>query len=137
MSHAFGVVGLLVRGDRLWYRLNMVTKRRAMREFDIDNIFSAEMHDRYAAGIRAEAARRGVPLLDFKPEDGWAPLCAFLDKDVPADDFPRLNEAAVFRLVKYIVIARGLGAWALLGAAVWAAGRYGPLLWLWAVRWLS
>ena len=137
MSHTFGLVGLLVRPDRLWYRLNMVTKRRAQREYGIDSIFSVALHDRYLERTRAEAARRGVPLLDFMPEQGWAPLCDFLGADVPPEDFPRLNEADTFRIVKYIVIARGLGSWALLGGAVWAAGRYGPLLWHLAMERLS
>lgn len=36
-------------------------------------------------------------LLVYRPGDGWEPLCRFLDCDVPASDFPRLNDTAEFR----------------------------------------
>jgi hypothetical protein len=36
-------------------------------------------------------------LLDFKLEDGWAPLCAFLGKDTPDVPFPRANEIGAFK----------------------------------------
>jgi hypothetical protein len=42
-----------------------------------------------------ETIRRIVPeenLLNFNLSDGWAPLCAFLDKEVPDVDFPWVNE---------------------------------------------
>lgn len=35
-------------------------------------------------------------LLQYDVKDGWGPLCAFLDKPVPAGPFPRLNERADF-----------------------------------------
>lgn len=28
--------------------------------------------------------------------EGWKPLCNFLGRDVPIDDFPRVNDAAQF-----------------------------------------
>lgn len=31
-------------------------------------------------------------LLVFRVQDGWAPLCAFLGRDVPTEPFPHLNE---------------------------------------------
>jgi hypothetical protein len=30
-------------------------------------------------------------LLEWSVEDGWEPLCKFLDKDVPKEDFPHAN----------------------------------------------
>lgn len=41
--------------------------------------------------------RASVPperLLVFNPADGWAPLCAFLGKDVPNIAFPHVNRRA-------------------------------------------
>lgn len=35
-------------------------------------------------------------LLQFHVKDGWEPLCAFLDKPVPDESFPRLNQRADF-----------------------------------------
>lgn len=34
--------------------------------------------------------------LEWKVEDGWGPLCKFLGKEVPAEPFPRLNDASAF-----------------------------------------
>ena len=36
-------------------------------------------------------------LLVWDPSEGWAPLCDFLEVDVPAEPLPRLNDTASFR----------------------------------------
>ena len=36
-------------------------------------------------------------LLEFEARQGWEPLCKFLGKDIPATDFPRVNDAETFR----------------------------------------
>ncbi len=36
-------------------------------------------------------------LLVFQPEQGWAPLCDFLDRPVPDEPFPRVNSTEEFR----------------------------------------
>lgn len=36
-------------------------------------------------------------LLVYDVRQGWEPLCAFLGVDVPAEEFPRLNDAAAMR----------------------------------------
>jgi hypothetical protein len=44
--------------------------------------------------------RRTVPaerLLVFEVAQGWEPLCSFLGRPVPAEDFPRLNDTAEFQ----------------------------------------
>ncbi len=35
-------------------------------------------------------------LLEYRVEDGWETLCEFLGKDVPNQDFPRINETKTF-----------------------------------------
>ncbi len=42
------------------------------------------------------AALPGNRLLVFDVTEGWAPLCAFLGKPVPDNDFPRSNSTAEF-----------------------------------------
>jgi hypothetical protein len=47
-----------------------------------------------------EAVRRAVPadrLLEYRIGSGWGPLCDFLGKPVPDEEFPRLNDAAAFQ----------------------------------------
>jgi hypothetical protein len=36
-------------------------------------------------------------LLVWNPADGWDPLCAFLELDVPSEPLPRLNDSVAFR----------------------------------------
>ncbi|PYH92845.1 hypothetical protein BO71DRAFT_382826 [Aspergillus ellipticus CBS 707.79] len=36
-------------------------------------------------------------LLEWEVEDGWGPLCEFLDVEVPEEPFPNTNNPAVFR----------------------------------------
>ena len=47
-----------------------------------------------------EAVRRAVPserLLEWRPGDGWEPLCAALGVPVPREPFPHENTTAAFR----------------------------------------
>lgn len=51
-------------------------------------------YDRHNAEVRAS-----VPpdrLVDWRPSDGWAPLCKALGEDVPSDPFPHLNSREDF-----------------------------------------
>jgi hypothetical protein len=108
------------KNEEAWYQSVMstimprvITNTRAwMRGF-----FSAEMfwvqqalvHGHWQAFFRGDFANNGkwvlrehyamikglVPgnnLLEWQPSDGWAPLCTFLGKEVPAEDFPTGNE---------------------------------------------
>jgi len=36
-------------------------------------------------------------LLVIEPGDGWAPLCEFLEVDVPENDYPRINSTEDFQ----------------------------------------
>ena len=66
--------------------------------------FCADLGDR-AAMISAferhnDEVRRRVPpaqLLEWAPQDGWAPICARLGVAVPEDPFPVTNTTAEFR----------------------------------------
>lgn len=91
-----------------------------------------------ATKIMHEAMVRGMMIgqehrfLEWSVEDGWGPLCAFLGKDVPAVDFPRVNDteeinkirddtlkAALMRVVKRLLF--GLAVAIGLGAVAWRA----------------
>ena len=47
-------------------------------------------------GVRASVTEER--LLVFRAGDGWAPLCSFLGTEVPAAEYPRLNNAQQFRM---------------------------------------
>jgi hypothetical protein len=43
-----------------------------------------------------DAVRAGVPpdrLLEWRPGDGWAPICERLGRPVPSEPFPHVNNA--------------------------------------------
>lgn len=55
--------------------------------------------------------RRLVPkerLLEYKLGSGWEPLCAFLGREVPDVDFPKVNETASMHEKMSIIARRGL-----------------------------
>jgi len=66
--------------------------------------FTPDWNDRDSAMAAYErhnaAVRQGVPpgrLLEWKPDDGWEPLCAALELPVPSTAFPHKNSAKEFR----------------------------------------
>jgi sulfotransferase family protein len=52
-------------------------------------------YERHSAEVRA--AIEPGRLVEWRPADGWEPLCAALAVPVPAQPFPRTNDAAGFR----------------------------------------
>ena len=72
---------------------------RSVTDALMERTFGKPPPDRDACiGVFEEHARRvqaEVPadrLLVFRVQDGWEPLCTFLDCDVPDEPFPHLNE---------------------------------------------
>lgn len=85
----------------------------------LDRAWAIEVYEKHLAEVR-----RTVPparLLEFDVQHGWQPLCAFLDRPVPAGvPFPRLNDRRWFRRV---LLALRLVEWLLpallLAFAAW------------------
>lgn len=82
--------------DALTTRLRPVLQRMIW-----DGTFDGRFEDRaHAVEVferHNERVRRDVPeqrLLEFRVEQGWEPLCRFLDAEVPAEPFPHVNDAA-------------------------------------------
>jgi hypothetical protein len=68
------------------------------------NTFTADISDHDAAVAAYEAhnaaVRRDAPaerLVDWRPGDGWEPICAALDLPVPDEEFPHSNAREGFR----------------------------------------
>lgn len=78
-----------------------------------------------------ETVMREVPqdrLLVMDVKEGWAPLAKFLEKPIPAEEFPRVNEsAALDKQAKYL-FTKLAGTWvgilALLGGSTYFAVRW-------------
>ncbi len=63
----------------------------------------------YTDKIKAEI--KPERLLIYKVQDGWEPLCNFLGKEIPQEEFPHLNKSgAVYEDIKKCQKI-GLGIW--------------------------
>jgi hypothetical protein len=85
-------------GNPSWHR------RRAMVLAMLDARFTPDWADRDAAIAAYERhnqhVRDTVPperLVEWRPGDGWEPICTALSLDVPAAPFPHTNTTAEFR----------------------------------------
>ena len=70
----------------------------------VDRRFTSEWRDRDSAiaayNAHNEDVRASVSpgrLVEWWPGDGWAPLCAALDIDLPSEPFPHVNTKSEFR----------------------------------------
>lgn len=79
------------------------------------NDFSPTSPARQAFIDHYELVKKTVPadrMLEFRVQEGWEPLCEFLDEPVPETGFPRLNDASQF------VFAHGMMWWLAFGKMV-------------------
>jgi hypothetical protein len=91
-------------------------RRREMIRTLLAHRFTPAWRERDAA-IEAyerhnEQVRRAVPadrLIDWRPGDGWAPICAALELPVPDEPFPHVNTAAEFRARGSVASAQAAG----------------------------
>lgn len=74
-------------------------------------------------------------LLEWSVEDGWEPLCDFLGKEAPKEDFPRTNDAAGFKGREKQLMQIWLGGvfWN-IGKAAALVGLIATLIWSWRTR---
>ncbi len=63
----------------------------------------------YTDKIRAEIEPER--LLIYKVQDGWEPLCKFLNKEIPQEKFPYLNESVAMDEDFQVDMRKGLGIW--------------------------
>lgn len=62
--------------------------------------FEDKEHTRKVFETHIQNVKAHVPadqLLVYQVKEGWGPLCEFLGCEVPAEDFPHLNETAAFQ----------------------------------------
>lgn len=91
----------------LWTRL-LASKtgffRGSTRKEVRDN--ALDVYRRHNAMVRDMTAQSR--LLEFKLEQGWKPLCAFLEVEVPDVPFPRVNEGDVIKQVVSAFVKRSM-----------------------------
>lgn len=100
---------------------NMIHKliwQRAHRGTMPDRAKAVADYERHAAEVKARVPPE--KLLVYSVDQGWEPLCRFLDVPVPSVPFPKANDRAAF---KRMIGLLDCGAYAILAAiAIAAAG---------------
>lgn len=84
-----------------WIDPELFGEANQMCRMGFDGLFDDdfEKNGKKAFEEHYELVRRVVPadnLLEWKPQDGWEPLCKFLGKPVPSTPFPKANDKEVF-----------------------------------------
>lgn len=98
---------------------------RRKLDLSADELLTTKHYDAHMAWVRAEAAKRGRKVVEFEPKDGWEPLCKLVGKEAPKGvAFPHVNDASEVKMVVKILYTRGVVSWGVLGAALYAAGRW-------------
>lgn len=112
------VMTCLIPTDYWHWKVHQGVKVLIMRRFGFgdgpDGIFVLSLYEKHNNWVRDVAKRNGNPILEWQPEMGWEPLCTFLGKPVVDKTFPHLNDERTIRVLTYILIVRGLLAWAAL-----------------------
>ncbi|SMQ49842.1 unnamed protein product [Zymoseptoria tritici ST99CH_1A5] len=92
------------------------------------------IYEQHNASIVARAENEGRPLLQMRLEDGYEPLCKFLDKSVPDAAFPRGNDAASLRSKTYYgyTLISSLVVLSFLGCCLVPVACYKVLTMLWS-----
>ncbi len=62
-----------------------------------DKAYAIDVYHRHNESVEASFTADPTDFLVFEVSKGWAPLCEFLEKPVPAIEFPRTNSRDEFR----------------------------------------
>ena len=63
----------------------------------------------YLNKIRTAVAAERI--LEFKVQDGWTPLCKFLNKDIPTEDFPHRKKFEELSAGRNVLRRQALATW--------------------------
>lgn len=81
--------------DNPWLRMVTALFRNTFTENFLDPSEAKAAFDRHNEAVRREAPKDR--LLEWRPGDGWAPICAALGSPVPDEPFPHVNTTEEFR----------------------------------------
>ena len=85
-----------------WIDPELFGEGNAMCRTGFDGLFNGnfERNGKKAFEEHYDLVRRVVPednLLEWKPQDGWEPLCKFLGRPFPSTPFPKANDKEIFQ----------------------------------------
>ncbi|CEI62667.1 hypothetical protein FVEN_g5195 [Fusarium venenatum] len=103
-----------------------------MTDFSTKSPARKAFHDHY------ELVRRMTPVdktLEYHVEEGWGPLCKFLDKSVPDGKFPRIDDSKTIvlahKMMWWMAFSKMVGKGSLASAV---AGVFTSMIALWRLR---
>ncbi|KAF4445676.1 hypothetical protein F53441_10625 [Fusarium austroafricanum] len=118
-------------------RAGVTARKQMLGLFQADTVEEArknakETYERHHRTIREMVDED--QLLEYRMGDGWEPICEFLEKPVPEQEFPHVNEAAELRRLIADKIKRNIievatvaipwiGGVAAMGAGFWVVYR--------------
>ena len=108
--------------DYWHYQLHQAGEVLNKRRWNLPPRFPIEFYHIHNKWVQDVAAQNGKDVLEFTPDQGWGPLCEFLEKPKPETGFPHLNDEAFIRKLIAFVMVRGLLAWMALFSAPVVAG---------------
>lgn len=100
------------------HKLYTTYTKLAKKRYGVDDIFSTDCCERHNQWVRDVCAARGKEVLEWRPDDGWGPLCRFIGRPVPKVPFPRTNETEEIEKLKWVLLKQGMVAWAKVVSAV-------------------
>lgn len=80
--------------DDPWFAMTARMMRSFCEDF-LDRAAATAAYERWNADVRAKADP--ARLVEWKPGDGWEPICSALGVDVPDEPFPHANSTEDFR----------------------------------------
>lgn len=78
-----------------WYSMILDVFETRFTSAPFDEQLAKEAYERHNAEVRAEVPANR--LLEWRPGDGWAPLCERLGVPVPDEPFPKINRTDTWR----------------------------------------
>ncbi|KAK2590391.1 hypothetical protein QQS21_011928 [Conoideocrella luteorostrata] len=103
---------LVLTLERSYFRPIGIVQKRALegwagiRSYKEGELKAKDNYRKHYASIRRVTPKSR--LLEFSLQDGWEPLCEFLGKPVPEEEFPHLNEKAWFDEKVKLLLRRGI-----------------------------
>ncbi|RGP70883.1 hypothetical protein FLONG3_7339 [Fusarium longipes] len=105
-----------------------------MTDFSTNSPARQAFHDHYE---RVRKAVRAERTLEYRVEEGWGPLCKFLDKSVPDRKFPRVDNSKKYvlahKMIWWIAFSKMVGKGSLMSAV---AGVFTSMIALWRLKYM-
>lgn len=116
------------------------SKKAMPASFNTMTDFSKKSPARQAFHDHYELVKKTVPvgrMLEFRVQEGWEPLCKFLGAEIPAGEFPRLDDSRQFvlahSLMWWVAFAKMVGKASFMSAVT---GVIASMIAVWRMKYM-